>query len=257
MAMRNIDIERFLKRQQIHVGQMSIGSAWIEVFNNYHWPKRLRPIRRRVYPQEQLQTLAFDITVDTMKMHNTYFQYTMAAKKSEETAKLFMTNIESAIYNMTNNAARKKQNPHTTSITYARMMGTGKLTSKYVFNLADPNGAFTHEEWLGKMDARATNPLAAPLGMMSVKSGTIDKMYMRIDANEEVARGHVDFYYHDLKINLLKRDDKGDTLKKRGFLSFVTNAVMPDDNPKKNGKFRQGPIYVKHDSRMSFFGREF
>jgi hypothetical protein len=254
LTMKNIDIERLLNRQQLHIGNMTAGSAWHEVFNNYHWPNRLRPARKYVYPHERLQLLAFDITIDTIKMHHGYFQYTIAAKKSKKTAKLFMTNIESAFYNVTNNTVQKRQKPYLICYSTNRMMGVAVTRLKYKFNLASKNGAFDMFMRMGRMDAKAANPLAAPLGLMAVKSGTIDRMNMYVKANEQTAKGNIDLYYHDLKINLLKRDDQADTLKKRGLLSFLTNAFMPNDNPKKNGKFRKGPINVIHDRRTSFFG---
>jgi hypothetical protein len=252
--MKNIDIERLLKRQQIHIGTMAVGSSWSEVFNNYHWPRRVRPIRRYVYPHEQLQLLAYDITIDTIKMHDGFFRYTIAARQSERTATLFMTNIESSFYHVTNNTLEKRKDPYIVCNSYSRMMGVADMRVRYIFNLASKNGAFSAFIRMGLMDAEAINPLAAPLGLITVKSGTIDKMNTSIYANEQTAKGNIDFYYHNLKINLLKRDDREDSLKKRGFLSFLTNAVMPDDNPKKNGKFRKGPINVIHDQRMSFFG---
>ncbi|WP_457127259.1 hypothetical protein [Mucilaginibacter sp. HD30] len=74
---------------------------------------------------------------------------------------------------------------------------------------------------------------------MQVKPGTVNQMDMYIYATTTGAKGNIDLYFKDLKINLLKRDEDTDTLKKRGFLSFITNAVMPNDNPKGNGKFKK------------------
>jgi hypothetical protein len=254
LAIKNIDIPRLLNRQQLHIGSMTAGSSWHEIYNNYHWPNRLRPVRQYVYPHERLQLLAFDIRIDTIKTHNGYLQYAIAAKKSKQTAKLFLTNIESTVYNLTNNTLQKKRNPYLLCYSDSRMMGTAHTRTKYKFNLESKSGAFSASIHMGRMDAKAINPLAAPLGLIAVRSGTIDQMNMYLKADEQTAKGNIDLYYHDLKINLLKRDDQADSLKKRGFLSFVTNAVMPNDNPKKNGKFRKGPINVIHDRRTSFFG---
>lgn len=254
MSMHHIDIDRLLRRQQIHIGSMAVGSSWSEVFNNYHWPRRLRPVRRYIYPQERLQLLALDITIDTIKMHKSYFRYGIAARQSKRTASLFMTNIESRFYHVTNNAQEKQRNPYLTVKCYDRMMGAADMNVKYIFDLTSKTGAFKAFIRMGQMDAQAVNPLAEPLGLMQVKSGTINKMSLDLYATEQMAKGNIDLYYRNLKLNLLKRDKTTDTLKKRGLLSFMTNAVMPNDNPKKNGKFRKGPIYVIHDRRTSFFG---
>jgi hypothetical protein len=254
ISMKNIDIERLLRRQQVHIGTMTVGSSWTEVYNNYHWPKRVRPVRENVYPHQRLQLLAFDVTIDTITMHNGYFRYAIAARKSEKTASLFMTNIESRIYQTSNNVVEKKRNPYLICRSTNLTMGAAKTRTKYVFNLASKRGAFSAYTHMGPVNAKAFNKLSAPLGLMEVKSGTINKMDMYFDATTAGAKGNIDLYFKDLKINLLKRDEDTDTLKKRGFLSFVTNAVMPNDNPKDNGKFKKGPINVTREPRMSFFG---
>lgn len=254
ISIKNIDMERILRRQQLHIGAMVVGNSWTEVYNNYHWPKRVRPVRKNVYPQQRLQLLAFDVTIDTIKMHNGYFRYAIAARKSEQTAAMFMTDIESRIYHVTNNTLEKRKNPYLVCSSTNFTMGAAKTSARYIFNLRSKSGAFSAYTHMGRVNAKAFNPLAAPLGMMQVKSGTINRMDMTLHATTAGAKGNIDLYFKDLKINLLKRDEEADTLKKRGFLSFVTNAVMPNDNPKGNGKFKKGPINVTRDPRMSFFG---
>jgi hypothetical protein len=253
VTMRHIDIDRIIQRQQFHIGSSVVGSFWGEVMNNYNWPKRKPPIRPDAYPHQKLQNLAFDITIDTMKMHNSFFRYVIAARKSEENSALFMTNTESQMYNITNNSAVKKRNPYAIVKTQTRMMGAGSQTLTYKFNLVSPKGAFRVTSQMGPMNAKAMNPLAGPLALMAVKEGRIDKMYMHVDADINQAKGHLDLYYTGMKINMLKRDDKADTLKKRGFLSFMANTFTPNDNPRKNGKFREGPINVTRGPRDSFF----
>jgi hypothetical protein len=253
-TMRRIDLERIVNRQQFHIGSAVVGSFWGEVTNNYAWPKRKPPLRPDAYPHQKLQELAYDITIDTMIMHKSNFSYIIAARKSEESSSLFMTNTESQFYNITNNTVAKKRNPYATCNMQTRMMGAGTMSTTYRFNLLSPRGAFSVTARMGSMNAAALNPLAKPLALMEVKQGTINKMYMHIDADINQAKGNLDLYYTGMKFNLLKRDDKADTLKKRGFLSFLANTFTPDDNPKKNGKFRKGPISITRGPRESFFG---
>ena len=55
-----------------------------------------------------------------------------------------------------------------------------------------------------------------------------------------------------MKIAILKKEDE--KFKKRGFVSWISNVAMADDNPKKNGKFKKGPITIKRNPADSFFG---
>ena len=132
-------------------------------------------------------------------------------------------------------------------------MNTGPLHSEYKLNLEVKNGSYTLSSTLGQMDGTAYNPLTEPLAMLQIKSMDIQKMHMELKADEYKATGNIDFYYKDYKVRLLKqREDK--TLKNRGLISLVSNIILPDDNPKKNGDFRKGPINIVRDPRESFFG---
>jgi hypothetical protein len=254
LVMRNIDIPALLHRQQIHIGNASVASSWCEVYNDYHWPRRTPPLRPRAFPQQKLQDLAFDITIDTMKMHQGFFRYVIAARKSQENAVLFMTNMDSRIINITNNTAAKKRNAFTTGYVYNKTMGAAATNLTCKFNLISATGQFSINTRMGPMDGRALNSLAGPLALIAVKQANISKMNLFIEGNSKGATGNLNLHYTGMKLNLLKRDDDQDTLKKRGFLSFLTNMAVPNDNPGKNGKFRQGPINVTRGPRDSFFG---
>jgi hypothetical protein len=120
------------------------------------------------------------------------------------------------------------------------------------FNL---NGTgYEYETNIAAMDMTALNPFAEPFSLMSVKSGTIQKIKMKVKATRNIAKGNLDMHYNDLKVQVLKNDEDKNKLKKRWLLTAVSNAFVPNDNPKGNGKFRKGPIYVERDPNMSFFG---
>jgi hypothetical protein len=132
-------------------------------------------------------------------------------------------------------------------------MNTGNMHSVYKLNLADKNGSYTLSSTLSPMDGTVFNPLMEPLALVQLKSLNIQKMQMYLQADEYKAKGNIDFYYKDYKIKMLKQSDDS-TLKNRSFVSFVSNLVLPNDNPKKNGKFRKGAINIVRDPRESFFG---
>jgi hypothetical protein len=127
------------------------------------------------------------------------------------------------------------------------------MHSKYRLNLKDKNGGYTVSSTLGPMDGTAYNPLVEPLAMMQIRSQQIEKMHMYMKADEYRATGNIDMYYKNYKVRLLKQGDDT-TLKNRKLVSFTSNIIIPDDNPKKNGEFRKGPINIVRDERESFFG---
>jgi hypothetical protein len=254
IQMSNIDVDRFLRTQQLHIGTYAVDYSFAEVYTNYNWPRRTPPVRRNPYPHQQLQRIAFDITIDTMRMKNADTYYRVLADKSEKVSSLDINNSKGLILNITNNKAAIQKNPYMTASLHSMLMGTGAMQLDMKFNLADPKGSFSYTSTLGPMNATSFNSFSEPFSMMSVKEGRINKMYMTVKADEFKARGKVNLYYTGMKVALLKKDDETKELKDRKVISALSNVFLPNDNPTKNGKFKDGPINVLRPSNMSFFG---
>ncbi len=250
---KGIDIDRLLKRQQIHIQSMSTASSWGEVYTDYHYPKRKVPVRRHGDPHERLQRLAFDITIDTMNMHNGTFLYSIKGEKSDDVATFKLDNMEGQYLNITNNAIAKTANHYATLHSTARVMEGAYITNDMRFNLNDKDGAFTITSVMGRMDGKLMNPFMKPLALMEVQSLDVQKMKTVINGNAYRGKGHIDMYYKNMKVAFVKK--KGDDeYKKQKLISFVSNIFVPDDNPNKRGKFKEGPIDVQRGDYDSFFG---
>lgn len=250
---KGIDIDKLLSRQQIHIQSMSTASSWGEVYTDYNYPKRKVPVRRHGDPHERLQRLAFDITIDTMNMHNGTFLYSIKGEKSEDVATFKLDNMEGQYVNITNNAIAKAANHYATVHSTARVMEGAYITNNMLFNLNDKDGAFTITSVMGSMDGKLMNPLMKPLALLEVQSLDIEKMKTVIHGNAYRGKGNIDLYYKNMKVAFVKKEEE-DKYKKQKLLSFVSNLFVPDDNPKKNGKFKKGPIDIKRGDYDSFFG---
>lgn len=253
ISLSGIDIERFMRKQQIYVSNYTVANSWVEVYTNYNYPLK-KELRRNAYFHRQLQTLAFDITIKQMDILHGDVYFKILAGKSDKVATLALTDSKTTLYNITNNTLQKKHSPYLTVVSKTLLMDAGLMKTRYVFDLSDKAGGYTVSSTIGSMDAGAFNELSRPLGMMEVKEGRINHSETFMRVNEYRATGNTDMYYTGVKVALLKKDDDTDTLKRRGFLSFVTNMVTPNDNPRKNGKFKKGPINVVRDPHDSFFG---
>ena len=254
VEMKGIDLDRLLRKQQLHIASMNVGYSMVEVYNNYNYTRRLPKRRSNPYPNQQLQLLAFDLTIDTMKIRNSDTYFKVLAMKSDKLSSLDINNCGGEIYNITNNKESIAANKYMSAVMRYKMMGVAVTTANMKFNLADPNGAFSSTVQMGPVDARVMNRFARPYALMAVKSGKINKMYFHIDADEQHARGKVDLYYRDMKYAVLKKDDKNDVIKERKLVSAFSNIMLPNDNPTKGGKFKKGPINISRPPDMSFFG---
>ncbi|MCW3111857.1 MAG: hypothetical protein JWR18_253 [Segetibacter sp.] len=254
ISMNQIDFDRIARRQQFHIANVTIDDSWLEFYTNYNWPLRTPPNRRDKFPNELLQKLAFDVTIDKMVQKRGDMIFRIVAKKTQKEAIFTMNDVHSVTTNITNNGAAKNRNAYSKVISECKIMNRGPIRSQILLNLVNKNAPVSITSTMGAMDGTAYNPLTTALSMMEIKSAAIEKMNMNMTLDEYTSKGNIDFYYTNMKVRLLKKDDEEGTLKKRPVISFFTNMVLPNDNPKKNGKFRKGPINIVRDERESFFG---
>ncbi|WP_207428706.1 hypothetical protein [Pedobacter sp. SYSU D00535] len=247
-----IDVDQFIRTQQLFVDHKYVSNAWVEIYSNYNYPLK-KENRRNAYPQERYQTIAFDLTFKRISILNSNIYYRILADKSDKVSTLSFIDTRTEIANLTNNEAQKKRKPQVEVFSRSRVMNAGLLKTWYTFNLLDKAGSYTVYSALGPMDARAFNPVSKPLGLIEVKEGRLNKMEAHLKMNEYRGTGNVNMYYSGMKIAFLERDKDTDTLDRKGFLSFVSNMVTPNDNPRKNGEFKKGPVNVEREPWQSFF----
>ncbi|WP_207532501.1 hypothetical protein [Desertivirga arenae] len=247
-----IDVDQFIKTQQLFVGKQTIRSSWMEIYTNYNYALKEKP-RRNAYPQEKFQTIAFDLTFKRTNILRGSILYRILAKETDSVSTLELTESSTTINNLTNNTSIKKRHPNTTVHSTMKVMNAGVMESWYTFSLKDKAGGFTSYSVLGPMNAKDFNILSRPLAKIEVRKGRINKLETYLKMNEYTGRGYVNFYYSDMKVAFLEQDKGKDTLDRKSFLSFVSNLVLPNDNPRKNGEFKKGLVNVKRENWQSFF----
>ena len=100
------------------------------------------------------------------------------------------------------------------------------------------------------MNDNRLNKIIEPLAMASVKQGVVEKVSFDMNGSDTKASANVLFLYHDLKLDLLKKDEDDKELKKKGFVSMLANTLIKDknDNP-SNVK----SVEYQRDITRSFF----
>jgi hypothetical protein len=133
-------------------------------------------------------------------------------------------------------------------------MNVGSLQVNFRFNLNAKDGAFNYSGTLGKFDGRILDKLVKPLALVHVKSADVERLNFNVNANNYGGRGHLEFYYKNLNVELLKKVEGRKTLQTQGLISKVANAfIINNDNPDSKGDFRPGPINLKREPTVSFF----
>jgi hypothetical protein len=189
-----------------------------------------------------------------LNIKNASIIYSETDATSGFTGKILFTHTNGYILNVTNDDDQKKTNPFMRAYINTRFMEAAPLQVNFKFNLVAKDGAFNYSGTLGKFDGRVLDKLVKPLAMVHVQSAEIEKLTFNVNASNYSGKGHLEFYYKNLNIQLLKKVQGKADLQKQGFISTLANTlIIEDNNPDKKGVFRPGPIDVKRDSTTSFF----
>lgn len=253
ISLEGIDLPLYVRKQELYAKEMDISNGFVEVFNNNSLPSK-ETARLGGYPHQLLQKLKGQLTVKQLNLSNVDISYAEFDRDSKQKGKITFENTSGSITNITNAKKIKEKNPFMFASLSTYMMGQGKLDVNFRFNLEAKDGAFSYSGTLGQMDGQVLNRITKPLGMVEVKSGHVKKLEFNIDANDHLAKGHVDFAFNDLSVALLKKDKERDRLVKQGLISFLANAmVINSDNPNADGIFISAPIKYERVETASFF----
>jgi hypothetical protein len=253
IAVSDIDLQRFLRNQKLYAGLLDISGARVEIYaDNSYKGKETSTIGKD--PQQQLQKVALDMKLNRLNLHNTSITYAEADAVSGYTGIINFENTTGTFLNVTNDADVKKQNPLMIARIRSQFLGAAPFAVNFKFNLNAPDGAFNYSGSLGKFDGRLLDKLVRPLALVHVKSADIDKLTFNVDASNYGGKGHLEFYYHNLNLELLKKDSASGGLVKQGLISKLANAlIIEDNNPDKKGNLRPGPIDLKRGPTVTFF----
>jgi hypothetical protein len=251
--LEGVDFPLYIKKRELYATQMFIGDGALDVFNNNELPGQVK-IRNGKYPHQLLQRLRGAITVRLLSLANIDISYAEYDRDSRKKGMITFIKTSGMLTNITNVLKTKSKSPYLFAKMTTYMMGKGKLDVNFRFDLNAKDGAFAYSGILGNMDGRTLNAITMPLGMVQVKKGAAKQLAFNVKANDQSAKGSLQFAYNNLSVALLKRDKDDDKLVKQGLMSLLANAmVINSDNPGKDGVLITAPINYKRPDTASFF----
>lgn len=248
-----INLFAYIKNRELIADEMGIADGTLAVFNDNSYPKLLKD-KTGKFPHQLLQKIGIHTTVKKIKLNKLNISYAEFDKQSGQRGQINFKNTSGIISNVTNQPKVKRKNPIIEANLESYLMGQGKLNVNFKFNVLAPKADFSYKGQLVNMDGRQLNYITKPLAMLMIKSCLIRRFAFDISANEEVAKGKVEFIYNDLSIGLMKRHEGGQRLRRLGILSLLANAmVIYSDNPSDDGKLTLATVSYERKPTNSFF----
>jgi len=252
LLVENINIPELLNNQRFHAQRITIGKGSVEVYNNTNYA-RAPTSKKGKDPHQQLQKLAWNLNIDTLDLLNTDISYEELSKVTQQTGKLSFNNSTIRFTNVTNDSLAKSRNHLMDVSMQARFMNAASLQANLRFDLISDKGDFEFEGKLNAMNGRVLNPVLVPLAEVEISSANIQSLVFNFKANENDARGTVNFRYNDLKVKLLMLEEKG-IISKNQLASTVANSfIISSSNPTETGEFTSGAVYYRRPQTYSLF----
>ena len=224
-------------------------SPQLKVSNDRTLPPN-KNIIYKLYPHQSLLKLPFHLFIKTVTVKNGSVYYKERALKSERIGTPHFTGINATLDNVTNVPEKITINNKLRLRATGFFLGVGKLQTEWVLPLRPSDTVFTVTGEIGYMNATTLNQLTEPLGMVSLKSGQINKLNFYLEGTNYKGTGKETLLYNDLKLEVLKMEEE--ELKKKGLATLFANTIVKNDNP-QNNKVRDANIYYERDVKRSFF----
>lgn len=247
-----VDWWQMLSEESFLVSKVQLRKGSLKVYNDKSQPIDVRS-KVGKYPHQLLMKLPVSLKVDSMLINDLDLSYTELNPKSGEKGTLYFDNIEGLITNITNDPDEIKKDKNIRVTAKATFMKQAAIKAGFLFDLTrHKSGDFKVTASMGPLKGEALNGITVPLGMLKINSIDIKSLDVSMKGDNYRGSGTVKLVYEDLNITALK--SAGDTLKKRGLLSFIANTfVIKKDNPSNGKPVRIENATFERNIQRSFF----
>ena len=252
--LNNFDYLNYHKYRIINASSMVIHGGDVSLFTN---PNKSQAFRDKIksFPSVAIYHIDANLKIDTVRIKHLNITYSEHTKKSNLDGSIHFNSTSGTLLNVTTNKDALQKNNLTRINLTTYFMNRGKFETAFVFNMTDPNAAYSYTGHMGPMDLSVVNTATMPFAMIKITSGTLKSLDFKFDANRHHNKGKVAVLYNDLKVKLLKPDTVHSTLKGKIVASLFANIfILKHDNPDGPGVApRISYVDFKRPDNFSFF----
>ncbi len=194
----------------------------------------------------QLRSLPFDLSIDSIKINNSYISYSEKTVEDLEAGKVFFDHVNATITKLSNMYEKGNE---TRIYASSKFMGSTPLSLDWRFDVNNKNDYFTAKGAASNFNTTTVNQFLIPNQQMKIK-GEIEQLYFNFHGDKNTASGDLKMKYDNVKLKLLK-EDRTHVKKIR---SAVGNMIIKDGDNANEAGFRYGEIAFDRGGGKSFFG---
>ncbi len=241
----DIHFSNLMKHLDIRLGSLSLAGADINIYRDKNVPFDFSKYPK--LPHQSLVGLPLSLLIDSIDISRVDLQYEELQEGEDAPGVIRLNDGNIRVYNIT--STEKAVNDKESMRIAGRFMLQGKAPFDMEIELpyAQRFGEFKYSGSIGEMALKGLNSMTIPSEGINILEGNLNSFEFSMNANEFYALGTASFYYHDVKIEIMKKDNGiVEEQHSWSFLSSLANIAIRKDNPHKR---RPGKVAIAHFMR--------
>jgi hypothetical protein len=199
----------------------------------------------KLMPTKLMAGLKFPAKVDSLQIKGASIDVHEVSATTKREGRVPLRNINAVFKNLTSRPGIKDS----LSIDIVgRVLDYDVWKFRYAESYNDSLSGFRMNYSLSAMHLPGLSEVTNPLSAVAVTSGKGDMLYAKVSGNKHAAFGEMNFYYHNLRIRLLNKED---SLKKSFLLDFET--LMANSFVIKSNNRKQSLMFFARDREKFVF----
>ena len=239
-----IDLNTWKNDSLLQANRVVLSNFNVDVWRDKRIPFKHGADKRM--PTSLINSVPYRFSIDSVGVRNGNVTYHEYSKITNREGVVPIENISATIQHLTN---YHLANNDTLMVRgKAKLLNTSIKKFRYAEAYNDSLGSFRLSAKISPVLLNEFSRISNPLAAVNIYDGKLDTMAARISGNKYGAIGMMTFYYHDLKIAVL---DKEDTARKRlslAFVNFVANRFVIKTNNNRQSRI----FYIRDRERFVF-----
>lgn len=248
-----IDFLQFLDSGQIIAKAATVRNLNFSAYRDKRVRLPLGPTP--LMPQQMVNKITFPMGIDSIILQNA--EATYEEQIGDEPGRVFFNNMNMLITGFSTIKSRNQKLPIQRALTVhgtTLLMGTAPVEAWFWFPFDHPRDSFNFKANVGLLNMRDLNPIVSKLIPVFINSGEAEKTSIHhIHANTNYSKGFMDVTFSGLSIRMENSGTGTLDQIKAALMTEVVNILIPDQNPREDGRKRTGVIYYERDTSKSFF----
>lgn len=249
IILHHFDFQKLLSQHAISSKKVEISSCLLSVYrdNTKELQSLTRPSLQRI-----IKSIPVLVNLDTIELKNGRIDFEALQPSAPITGKIFIDNVNLSVFDVNNDTIKNIDDKVIKADFEGDVLGKAKFTESYMFPLKANGESFSCSGSLSAMPLSGFNSIIIPAKQLMFQDGQLDDVTFSFVAKQNVSSGTMVFKYHDLKIEVLKKDNSKGGVKAFVSTLLLNNYAINKSNPNKDGKVITAKLSVKNNPYRYF-----